>query len=248
MDVVLRHARISTPPHGDAQEPPGQVPVADGDRARAVARTAGRLYRELCDHPMVRWCYSHCKAKSRNRGKAMAATRLPRPRFAPGRLRSRKGLGWFNSSDLRGDAPVHHLAPGGHAGQLWLLQHLGIHRASPAAEHLRAAPTFRLRASIAAPDTYHGRGRCDVYLLDLARRNLKIRAFVACSSRRDRYAGALPRWRNAKTARRHLCERGKSRSASAARAQHRRYHGVALNVDMDLVLPRDRPCGYPAWR
>lgn len=136
--------------------------------------------------------------------------------------------------------------------ELWLLQHPPVYTAGLACrpEHLPRNSTIALeRIDRGGQITYHGPGQVVMYtLLDLARRNLKIRAFVNLLEQAvidtlahyrvsaQRKAGAPGIYVNgAKIAALGL----RVRSAGC-------YHGVALNVDMDLspFLAID-PCGYP---
>jgi lipoyl(octanoyl) transferase len=136
--------------------------------------------------------------------------------------------------------------------ELWLLQHPPVYTAGLACrpEHLPRGSAIPLaRVDRGGQITYHGPGQVVMYtLLDLARRDLKIRTYVGlleqavidtlaqyrvCAQRK---AGAPGIYVNgAKIAALGL----RVRSAGC-------YHGVALNVDMDLspFLAID-PCGYP---
>ena len=136
--------------------------------------------------------------------------------------------------------------------ELWLLEHPPVYTAGLACrpEHLPRGSGIPLaRIDRGGQITYHGPGQVVMYtLLDLARRNLKIRAFVGLLEQAvintlaryhvqaQRKAGAPGIYVNgAKIAALGL----RVRSAGC-------YHGVALNVDMDLspFLAID-PCGYP---
>jgi len=136
--------------------------------------------------------------------------------------------------------------------ELWLLQHPPVYTAGLAcrAQHLPRGSAIELaRVDRGGQITYHGPGQLVMYtLLDLARRGLKIRIFVnlleqavidtlaqhrVAAERRDGAPGIYVN--GAKVAALGL----RVRSAGC-------YHGVALNVDMDLdpFLAID-PCGYP---
>ncbi|MCJ7838231.1 MAG: lipoyl(octanoyl) transferase LipB [Burkholderiales bacterium] len=136
--------------------------------------------------------------------------------------------------------------------ELWLLQHPPIYTAGLACrpEHLPRDSGIPLaRIDRGGQITYHGPGQVVMYtLLDLARRDLKIRTYVGmleqavintlaqCHVQAQRKAGAPGIYvSGAKIAALGL----RVRSAGC-------YHGVALNVDMDLspFLAID-PCGYP---
>ena len=98
--------------------------------------------------------------------------------------------------------------------------------------------------------TYHGPGQVVVYtLLDLRRRGYGVRdscgcmeqAVIDCSRKHGvaRRGQARTRPASTSTAR-------KSRRSGFACANGCCYHGLALNVDMDLApFAAHRPCGYP---
>lgn len=136
--------------------------------------------------------------------------------------------------------------------EFWLLQHPPVYTAGLACrpEHLPRSPGIPLeRVDRGGQITYHGPGQIVMYtLLDLARRNLKIRQLVSLIEQAvidtlahfhvtaQRRSGAPGVYVNgAKVAALGL----RVRSGGC-------YHGVALNVDMDLApfLAID-PCGYP---
>jgi len=136
--------------------------------------------------------------------------------------------------------------------ELWLLQHQPVYTAGLACrpEHLpRGSDIPVARVDRGGQITYHGPGQVVIYtLLDLARRNLKIRPLVGLMEQAvidtlaqhnvtaQRKSGAPGVYVNgAKVAALGL----RVRSGGC-------YHGVALNVDMDLApfLAID-PCGYP---
>jgi lipoyl(octanoyl) transferase len=136
--------------------------------------------------------------------------------------------------------------------ELWLLQHPPVYTAGLATRppHLPRDSSIPLeRTDRGGQITYHGPGQVVMYtLLDLARRNLKIRALVGLIEQAvidtlahydvtaQRKSGAPGVYVNgAKIAALGL----RVRSGGC-------YHGVALNVEMDLApfLAID-PCGYP---
>ncbi len=136
--------------------------------------------------------------------------------------------------------------------ELWLLQHPPVYTAGLACrpEHLPRGPGIPLaRIDRGGQITYHGPGQAVMYtLLDLTRRNLQIRTFVGlleqtvidtlaqyhvAAQRKDGAPGIYVD--GAKIAALGL----RVRSAGC-------YHGVALNVDMDLTpFSAIDPCGYP---
>ena len=135
---------------------------------------------------------------------------------------------------------------------LWLLQHPPVYTVGIAGrpEHLPCAGSIPVeRVDRGGQITYHGPGQAVVYaLIDLARRRLTVRALVhlleqavidclaSYNVEASRRAGAPGVYvEGAKVAalglrvRRNCC-----------------YHGIALNVNMDLApFSAIDPCGYP---
>jgi lipoyl(octanoyl) transferase len=136
--------------------------------------------------------------------------------------------------------------------EIWLLEHPPIYTAGLACrpEHLPRDSVIPLaRIDRGGQITYHGPGQVVMYtLLDLARRNLKIRAFVSLLEQAVINTLAhyhVPAVRKAGAP--GIYVNGAKIAALGLRVRSRGcYHGVALNVDMDLspFLAID-PCGYP---
>jgi lipoyl(octanoyl) transferase len=136
--------------------------------------------------------------------------------------------------------------------ELWVLQHQPVYTAGLATrpQHLPRDSSIPLeRTDRGGQITYHGPGQVVIYtLLDLARRNLKIRALVSLLEQAvidtlARYAVAAQRTGGAPG----VYVNGAKIAALGLRVRSGGcYHGVALNVDMDLApfLAID-PCGYP---
>ena len=136
--------------------------------------------------------------------------------------------------------------------ELWILQHPPVYTAGLACrpEHLPRASGIPLeRIDRGGQITYHGPGQVVIYtLLDLTRRKLRIRALVSLLEQAvintlaqhgtlaQRAAGAPGVYVDgAKVAALGL----RVRSSGC-------YHGLALNVDMDLApFHAIDPCGYP---
>lgn len=136
--------------------------------------------------------------------------------------------------------------------ELWILEHPPIYTVGIAgrSEHFpRSAGIPVEHVDRGGQITYHGPGQAIVYaLVDLARRGLTVRATVVLLEQAviDTLAA-------------HGVESGRKRGApgvyvrgakiAALGLRVRRgccYHGVALNVDMDLAPFSDiDPCGYP---
>ena len=136
--------------------------------------------------------------------------------------------------------------------ELWLLQHPPVYTAGLACrpEHLPRDSGIPLaRIDRGGQITYHGPGQVVMYtLLDLARRNLKIRAFVGLLE--QALIDTLAQYRvsaQRKDGAPGIYVDGAKVAALGLRVRSTGcYHGVALNVDMDLApfLAID-PCGYP---
>jgi lipoyl(octanoyl) transferase len=136
--------------------------------------------------------------------------------------------------------------------ELWVLQHPPVYTAGLATrpQHLPRDSGIPLaRTDRGGQITYHGPGQVLMYtLLDLARRNLKIRALVDLLE--QAVIDTLARYNV--TAQRKIGAPGVYVNGAKIAALGLRvrsgacYHGVALNVDMDLApfLAID-PCGYP---
>jgi lipoyl(octanoyl) transferase len=136
--------------------------------------------------------------------------------------------------------------------ELWILQHPPVYTAGLACrpEHLPRAPGIPLeRIDRGGQITYHGPGQVVIYtLLDLTRRRLRIRALVSLLE--QAVINTLARHRI-------LAQRaagapgvyvdGAKVAALGLRVRSSGcYHGLALNVDMDLApFQAIDPCGYP---
>ena len=136
--------------------------------------------------------------------------------------------------------------------ELWVLQHPPVYTLGLAGkpEHLLQATAIPLvKTDRGGQITYHGPGQIVVYfLLDLQRRNLGVKDLVrrieqaviellgefgVAAARRDKAPGVYVN--GAKIAALGL----KVKSAGC-------YHGLSLNVDMDLApFAAINPCGYP---
>jgi lipoyl(octanoyl) transferase len=136
--------------------------------------------------------------------------------------------------------------------ELWLLQHPPVYTAGLAcrAEHLPRGSGIPLaRIDRGGQITYHGPGQVVMYtLLDLARRDLKIRTYVDLLE--QAVIDTLAQYRvsaQRKSGAPGIYVNGAKIAALGLRVRSAGcYHGVALNVDMDLspFLAID-PCGYP---
>jgi lipoyl(octanoyl) transferase len=131
--------------------------------------------------------------------------------------------------------------------ELWLLEHPPVYTLGQGAEHQPIGNGIPLlKADRGGDITYHGPGQLVVYaLVDLARRGIKVKQFVTLleqavidllDGRGERRAGAPGVYVN-----------GAKLAALGIRVrQGRAYHGLSLNVDMDLSpFHAIDPCGYP---
>ena len=133
--------------------------------------------------------------------------------------------------------------------ELWLLEHPPVYTlgqgGDPAFGPARSAIPL-VQSDRGGEITYHGPGQCVLYtLVDLARRGIKVKQFVSLleaalidllEGRGERKPGAPG-----------VYVGGAKIAALGIRVSRgRAYHGVALNVHMDLSPFRAiSPCGYP---
>jgi lipoyl(octanoyl) transferase len=131
--------------------------------------------------------------------------------------------------------------------ELWLLEHPPVYTLGQGAEHAPIANGIPLvKADRGGDITYHGPGQLVAYtLIDLARRGIKVKQFVTLleqavidllEGRGERRSGAPG-----------VYVSGAKVAALGIRVrQGRAYHGLSLNVDMDLSpFGAIDPCGYP---
>jgi lipoyl(octanoyl) transferase len=133
------------------------------------------------------------------------------------------------------------------ADELWLLEHPPVYTLGQGAEHAPVDNGIPLvKADRGGDITYHGPGQLVVYtLVDLARRGIQVRQFVALleqavidllAGRGERRAGAPGVY----------VDGAKIAALGIRVRQGRAYHGLSLNIDMDLSPFRAiDPCGYP---
>jgi len=133
------------------------------------------------------------------------------------------------------------------ADELWLLEHPAVYTLGQGAAARSVANGIPVvRTDRGGDITYHGPGQIVLYaLVDLARRGIKVKPFVALleqavidliGPRAERKAGAPG-----------VYVGGAKIAALGIRVvRGRSYHGLALNVDMDLApFSAIDPCGYP---
>jgi lipoyl(octanoyl) transferase len=131
--------------------------------------------------------------------------------------------------------------------ELWLLEHPPVYTLGQGARAAAVANGIALvRTDRGGEINYHGPGQAVLYtLVDLARRDIKVKRFVAIledavmeliGPRAARRAGAPGVY----------VDGAKVAALGIRVARGRAYHGVALNVDMDLApFSAIDPCGYP---
>lgn len=135
--------------------------------------------------------------------------------------------------------------------ELWLLQHPAVFTQGQAGrpEHLLATGTIPVvQVDRGGQVTYHGPGQCVVYLLiDLRRRAYGVRVLV---ERMEKAVVAMLRCYGIEAApdpaRPGVYVRGDKIASLGLRVRRGcSYHGLALNVDMDLEpFLRINPCGH----
>jgi lipoyl(octanoyl) transferase len=133
------------------------------------------------------------------------------------------------------------------ADELWLLEHPPVYTLGQGAAPVSVANGIPVVASDRGGEiTYHGPGQVVLYtLVDLARCGLKVKSFVRLleqsvidllGARAARRAGAPGVY----------VDGAKVAALGIRVIRGRAYHGLALNVDMDLApFSAIDPCGYP---
>jgi len=131
--------------------------------------------------------------------------------------------------------------------ELWILEHPPVYTLGQGARaHEPGNGIPIVRSDRGGEITYHGPGQVVLYtLIDLARRSIKVKRFVwlleqavieLIGSRAERKLGAPG-----------IYVAGAKVAALGIRVvRGKAYHGLALNVDMDLApFAAIDPCGYP---
>jgi len=134
--------------------------------------------------------------------------------------------------------------------ELWLLEHAPVYTLGQGAASVSVANGIPVvQTDRGGEVTYHGPGQVIVYaLVDLARRGIKVKEFVRrleqsvidlLDGRGERRAGAPGVY----------VDGAKIAALGVRVVRGRSYHGLALNVDMDLSpFHAIDPCGYPGLR
>jgi len=134
--------------------------------------------------------------------------------------------------------------------ELWLVEHPAVYTVGQGAQ----VPAIGNAIPVVKTDrggdvTYHGPGQVVVYtLVDLVRRSLKVKRFVWLLE--QAVIDLLGRGAERKPGAPGVYVEGAKVAALGIRVvRGRAYHGLALNVDMDLSpFNAIDPCGYPGLR
>ena len=134
--------------------------------------------------------------------------------------------------------------------ELWLVEHPPVYtvgQGTPVSRPQNEIPVIKVDRG--GDITYHGPGQAVVYtLVDLARRGIKVKRFVwlleqavidLLGRRAERKPGAPGVY----------VDGAKIAALGIRVVRGRAYHGLALNIDMDLApFAAIDPCGYPGLR
>jgi lipoyl(octanoyl) transferase len=138
----------------------------------------------------------------------------------------------------------------GTVDELWLVEHPPVYTLGQGADPVTVGNEIPVVQSDRGGEiTYHGPGQVVLYtLVDLARRAIKVKAFVCLleqavieliGARAERRPGAPGVY----------VEGAKVAALGVRVTRGRAYHGLALNVDMDLTpFSAIDPCGYPGLK
>jgi lipoyl(octanoyl) transferase len=131
--------------------------------------------------------------------------------------------------------------------EIWLVEHPPVYTLGQGARALAVSNGIPVMQSDRGGEvTYHGPGQAVLYaLVDLARRDIRVKRFVwlleeavieLLGPRAERRAGAPGVY----------VDGAKVAALGIRVTRGRAYHGLALNVDMDLTpFSAIDPCGYP---
>jgi lipoyl(octanoyl) transferase len=133
------------------------------------------------------------------------------------------------------------------ADELWLLEHPPVYTLGQGAAPVSVPNGIPVIAADRGGEvTYHGPGQVVLYtLVDLARRGIKVKPFVHLLEQAviDLIGGKAARRAGAPGV---YVDGAKVAALGVRVIKGRAYHGVALNVDMDLSpFSVIDPCGYP---
>jgi len=133
------------------------------------------------------------------------------------------------------------------ADELWLLEHPPVYTLGQGAAPVSVPNAIPVVVADRGGEvTYHGPGQVILYtLIDLARRGIKVKRFVWLLEQSviDLLGGRGERRQGAPGV---YVEGAKVAALGIRVSRGRSYHGLALNVDMDLSpFAAIDPCGYP---
>ena len=133
---------------------------------------------------------------------------------------------------------------------VWLLEHPPVYTLGQGATPVSVSNGIPvLQCDRGGEVTYHGPGQAVLYtLVDIARRGLKVKAFVCLLEQAviDLVGRGAERRPGAPGV---YVEGAKVAALGIRVTRGRAYHGLALNVDMDLApFSAIDPCGYPGLR
>jgi lipoyl(octanoyl) transferase len=140
------------------------------------------------------------------------------------------------------------------ADELWLVEHPAVYTLGQGADDVAVGNGIPVvRSDRGGEITYHGPGQVVLYaLVDLARRGIKVKPFVALLEQAvidlvNEGASALgPRAERRPGAPGVYVAGAKIAALGIRVTRGRSYHGLALNVDMDLApFAAIDPCGFP---
>jgi lipoyl(octanoyl) transferase len=138
------------------------------------------------------------------------------------------------------------------ADEFWLLEHPPVYTlglaADPAHGPKRASGIPLVRVERGGEVTYHGPGQLVLYtMVDLARRGIKVKQFVAMLE--QSVIDLLGRGERRPGAPGIYVDGAKVAALGIRVSRGCAFHGLALNVDMDLApFEAIDPCGYPGLR
>jgi lipoyl(octanoyl) transferase len=136
------------------------------------------------------------------------------------------------------------------ADEIWLVEHPPVYTLGQGADAATVANGIPVvRSDRGGEVTYHGPGQVVLYaLIDLARRGIKVKRFVwlleqaaidLIGPRAERRPGAPGVY----------VDGAKIAALGIRVSRGRAYHGLALNVDMDLApFSAIDPCGFPGLK
>lgn len=138
------------------------------------------------------------------------------------------------------------------ADEIWLLEHPPVYTLGQSGKHEHVLDPGNIpviQVDRGGQVTYHGPGQLVAYLLlDIRRRNMHVRQLVTCLE--QTVIDLLARYQISASARKEApgvyVKEAKIASIGLRIRKGCSYHGLSLNVDMDLEpFSRINPCGFP---